>query len=111
MVNRQWASPLSPTGGAPIGRERFLVCTLPASRVHSIDIESRERHDQRMTTYNHALTIAFAVPGSEHEDWLECVKNEKAKVINALMERINNILENENEYMECFDGFDSYEES
>ncbi len=60
--------------------------------------------------YNHALTIAFAVPDSNHEDWLECVEKEKEKVINALMERINNILANEHEYMECFDGFDSYEE-
>jgi hypothetical protein len=60
--------------------------------------------------FNHALTIAFAVPDSNHEDWHECVKNEKEKVINALMERINNILADEQEYMECFDGFDSFEE-
>ena len=60
--------------------------------------------------YNHAFTLAFAVPDSEHEDWLECLKSEKEKVINGLLERINVLLENNDEYLEALEGFDSFQE-
>lgn len=60
--------------------------------------------------FNHAFTLAFAVPDSDHEDWLECLKHEKEKVVNGLMERINVLLTNESEYLEALEGFDSYEQ-
>lgn len=60
--------------------------------------------------FNHAFTLAFEVPKSNHEDWLECLKNEKEKVINGLMERINVLLADDSEYMQAIEGFDTHEE-
>lgn len=60
--------------------------------------------------FNHAFTIAFEVKASDHEDWLECLKNEKEKVINGLMERINVVLSDNGEYLEAIEGYDTHEE-
>ena len=60
--------------------------------------------------FNHAFTLAFEVPKSNHEDWLECLKHEKEKVINGLMERINVLLADESEYMQAIEGFDTHKE-
>ena len=59
--------------------------------------------------YNHAMDITFAVPHSEYEDWLDCLKNEKQMVINALQKRIRELF-TEQEYLEAISGFDTYEE-
>lgn len=74
--------------------------------------EKSKKGNQKMKNprFNHAFTLAFAVPDSEHEDWLECLKNEKEKVINGLMERINVLLADQSEYLEALEGFDSHEE-
>ena len=64
-----------------------------------------------MSKYNHAFTIGFAVPESDYEDWEDCVKNEKSKVIAALLERVDSLLHNDVEYGEALDGFDTYEET
>jgi len=63
-----------------------------------------------MSTYNHAFTLGFAVPNSEYEDWLDCLRNEKDKVINALLVRIGGLTGNDAEFVEAFEGFDTYEE-
>lgn len=60
--------------------------------------------------YNHAFTIGFAVPHSNYEDWGDCLKNEKEKVINGLLERINVLLADDSEYLQAIEGFDSFEE-
>ena len=64
-----------------------------------------------MKTYNHAFTVAFAVPASSHEDWMDCVKNEKEIVIAALERRIQMFRDNDAEFMEALEGFDTYEEN
>ena len=48
---------------------------------------------------------------SDYEDWEDCVKNEKPKVIAALLERVDSLLHNDVEYGEALDGFDTYEET
>lgn len=60
--------------------------------------------------FNHAFTLAFEVPNSDYEDWLECLTHEKEKVVNGLMERINVLLADRSEYMEAIEGFDTHEE-
>jgi hypothetical protein len=62
-------------------------------------------------TYNHAFTLGFAVPGSRCEDWEDCLKNEKDKVIQALMLRVAELTNNTNEFLEALDGFDTYDEN
>lgn len=64
-----------------------------------------------MTTYNHAFTLGFAVPESSYEDWEDCLKHEKDKVIHALMLRVAELTTNHQELMEALDGFDTYEET
>lgn len=64
-----------------------------------------------MRTYNHAFTLGFAVPGSRYEDWEDCLKNEKDKVIQALMLRVAELTNNTNEFLEALDGFDTYDEN
>jgi hypothetical protein len=61
-------------------------------------------------TYNHAYTIGFAVPESEYEDWEDCLRHEKAKVISAMIKRIWLVMDNDQEFMEALDGFDTFEE-
>jgi hypothetical protein len=61
-------------------------------------------------TYNHAFTVAFAVPASEYEDWSDSLTNEKDKIISALERRIQMLKDNDAEFMEALDGFDTYEE-
>lgn len=63
------------------------------------------------TTYNHALTIAFAVPASEYEDWYDCLRNEKEKVIGALERRLQMLRDNDQEFLEALEGFDTFEEN
>lgn len=61
-------------------------------------------------TYNHAYTIGFAVPASRYEDWEDCLRYEKAKVILALLGRIAELMSNDQEYSEALEGFDSFVE-
>jgi len=61
-------------------------------------------------TYNHAYTIGFAVPESNYEDWEDCLRHEKAKVINAMIKRIWLLMDNDQEFMEALEGFDTFEE-
>lgn len=63
-------------------------------------------------TYNHAYTLAFAVAGSKHADWVDALKDpeEKPAVIKALYERIRLLESNDAEYQEALEGFDTYEE-
>jgi hypothetical protein len=61
-------------------------------------------------TYNHAFTVAFAVPASEYEDWGDSLANEKEKIIGALERRLQLLRDNDQEFMEALEGFDTYEE-
>ena len=61
-------------------------------------------------TYNHAFTVAFAVPASEHEDWVAALANEKDKIIEALEHRLQMLKANDQEFIEALEGFDTYEE-
>ena len=63
-----------------------------------------------MTTYNHAYSLGFAVPGSSYEKWEDCLKHEKDKVIRALLARVGELTENNYEFLEALEGFDTYEE-
>lgn len=60
--------------------------------------------------FSHAFTVSFEVNESKHEDWLECMKNEKQKVINCLLDRVAFLMANESEFMEAIEGFDTHEE-
>ena len=62
--------------------------------------------------WNHAFDLAFAVPGSTHEDWWACLEDpaEKAEIRDALHERIDDLFGPDNEYREALTGFDTYEE-
>lgn len=63
-------------------------------------------------TYNHAMTLAFAVRRSAHADAQKCVKLEKHLVIAALLRRVAELVADPVEYGEALtDCFDSYEES
>lgn len=66
-----------------------------------------------MTTYNHAFTLAFAVPGSKHADWLDALQDpdEKPAVIAALKERVRLLETDDTEYREALDGYDTYDEA
>ena len=66
-----------------------------------------------MTTYNHAFTLGFAVPGSKHEKWEDALNDplEKPAVIDALYRRVRDLERNNAEYIEALEGFDTYEES
>jgi hypothetical protein len=61
-------------------------------------------------TYNHAYTLGFAVPESNYEDWEDCLRHEKAKVIHSLLRRVADLVSNDQEFMEALDGFDTFEE-
>lgn len=63
-------------------------------------------------TYNHAYTLAFAVAGSKHANWLDALQDptEKPAIIEALYKRIRLLESNDAEYVEALDGFDTYEE-
>lgn len=63
-----------------------------------------------MTTYNHAFTLAFAFPKSEYENWEDALKNEKEFIIGALIGRVNELLANNDEFLEALEGFDTFEE-
>lgn len=63
-------------------------------------------------TYNHAMSVSFAVSGSKHRNPHQCVKHEKELVIKALLARIVALLADDVEYREAFsDCWDTYEES
>lgn len=63
-----------------------------------------------MTTWNHAFTLGFSVSGSEYEDWEEAMKNEKGLIIDALLQRVNELKRNRHEFLAALEGFDTYEE-
>lgn len=63
-----------------------------------------------MTTWNHAYSLAFAVSGSQYEDWHKAMENEKDLIIEALLRRVDELRNNRFEFMEALDGFDTYEE-
>lgn len=67
-----------------------------------------------MTKYNHAYTIAFAVPRAVHEDPHEALDNEVDKIINALLARVEEIVQSASTpekalYFEIIEPFDTYE--
>lgn len=66
---------------------------------------------QEEMTYNHAMSISFAVSGSKHSSPHECVKHEKVLVIGALLERIAQFMNDDIEFQVAFEGWDTYEES
>ena len=59
--------------------------------------------------FNHAMSLNFIVNGSQQEDWPECVAMEKELVVNALMEKINLILSDDEQFIQALDGFDTEE--
>ena len=63
-------------------------------------------------TYNHAFTLAFAVPNSKHREWWEALadETEKPAIIEALLQRVKMLETNHAEYLEALEGFDTYEE-
>lgn len=63
-----------------------------------------------MTTWNHAYSLAFAVSGSKYEDWEEAMTNEKGLIIEALLQRVEELKRNRHEFMAALEGFDTYEE-
>lgn len=71
----------------------------------------KEEEEEEMT-YNHAISISFAVKGSKYGDPHDCVKYEKERIIGALLERIASLLNEESsEFGEAFSDFwDTYEE-
>jgi len=64
-------------------------------------------------TYNHAISISFAVSGSKHQDPHDCVRYEKERIIGALLQRIALLMtDDSSEFHEAFsDCWDTYEES
>jgi hypothetical protein len=60
--------------------------------------------------FNHDIALNFTVT-SEHEDWFDCLCNEKEKLINALMERINVLLSEDSQYYRSFEHIDTVEEN
>ena len=71
-------------------------------------------------TYNHAITLSFAVPNSKHKDWYDCLENEKDKVKKCLIKRVDDIFKyrhevtnswDSDEYLEVLEGYDSFDES
>jgi hypothetical protein len=63
-----------------------------------------------MTTYNHAFTVAFAVPNCTDADWEDTLKNEPKKVLVALTRRLGELMNDNREFLEALEGFDTYEE-
>lgn len=61
------------------------------------------------TTYNHGLDMGFSVPNSKYEDYLDCLKHEKEKVISALLKRVADLVDSD-EFLEAIGGFDTFEE-
>jgi hypothetical protein len=64
-------------------------------------------------TWNHAYSIGFAVGGLKDEDPVEALRKNKPEVIAALLERVEQLLTNDAEYIEALGNgaFDSYEET
>lgn len=64
-------------------------------------------------TWNHAYCLAFGVGGLKDEDPVEALRNNKPEVIAALLERVEQLLTNDAEYIEALgsDAFDSFEET
>lgn len=61
-------------------------------------------------TWNHAFSLGFAVSGSHYEDDALTIQNEKDLVIGALLERVAQIIRDD-ELEEALNmAFDSYEE-
>ena len=61
-------------------------------------------------TWNHAFSLGFAVSGSRYEDDGLTIQNEKDLVIGALLERVAQIIRDD-ELEEALNmAFDSYEE-
>ena len=70
-----------------------------------------KEEEEKEMTYNHAMSISFAVSGSKHEDPHKCVKHEKELVIGALLQRIALLMTDDIEFKEAFsDCWDTYEE-
>lgn len=63
-----------------------------------------------MATYNHAFSVSFALPKSEHADPHEAWEKEKEKVIYALLARISELIRDEGEYLATCDPYDTFEE-
>ena len=61
-------------------------------------------------TFNHAYSLGFAVPASNYEDWEDCLRHEKGKVIMGLLTRIAELMGNDQEFMEALEGFDTFQE-
>ena len=60
-------------------------------------------------TYNHAFCFAWSVSGSKYEDWMDCIKHEQIKLIEALYDRVVEQIECR-ELTQSVEGWDTYEE-
>jgi len=60
-----------------------------------------------MSKFNHAMDLAFEVV-TEYDDWYRCLQNEKGRVKQAILDRVEEIFSS-NEYLEAISSFDSYE--
>lgn len=74
----------------------------------SLDPVSRTK--MKNPKFNHALSVSFVVEGSDHDNWADSLKSEKEKVINALIEKINVVLSDDDQYAQAIEGFDTFEE-
>lgn len=65
---------------------------------------------KKLTTYNHAFTLAFSAGGMIHSDPEECLVVQEGDIIKALLERVKYLTDNPSELAESLDCFDTYEE-
>lgn len=63
-----------------------------------------------MTTYNHAYSVSFALSGSNNADPNVAMREEKNRVVAALLAKVSQLLSDEREYRETIEGWDTYEE-
>lgn len=63
-----------------------------------------------MATWNHAFSLGFACKNSKYENPDDALIHEKDKIINALLERVEQLITSDAEFREGCEPFDTYKE-
>lgn len=63
-----------------------------------------------MATYNHAFSLGFACKNSKYENPDDALVHEKDKIINALLQRVEDLIMNDSEFRQACEPFDTFEE-
>ena len=63
-----------------------------------------------MATFNHAYSLGFSISESPYEDGMDAVKEEAAKILQRMQQRVDELRNDPRQLIEALECWDTFEE-